>query len=351
MYGDNYGYRSGLNPTMVRHLQGKVEHTLSRFPLPEKAVVVDIGSNDGTTLGAFPDHCLRVGIDPTASKFLEYYQPDIEVLSDFFSEEVLREAIGPRKASIVTSFAMFYDLPHPLQFMQDIERVLAPGGVWIFEQSYLPLMMERNSYDTVCHEHLEYYSLSQIAWMAKATGLTLIDVEFNDINGGSFSVTAGRTEDRHDESPMVSKVIQQERDLGINGLELYTSFAHRVGQSRGSLRAFLADANKAGKSVAGLGASTKGNVILQYCGVTPTELVAIGEINEDKFGAYTPGSLIPIWPEERVLAQNLDYLLVLPWHFRETFLSKQFPGDASIVFPLPELEVVDRPGKTPGAHQ
>jgi len=341
MYGENYGYRSGLNPTMVRHLHGKVERILSQFDLPDDALVVDIGSNDGTTLRAYPDRYLRVGIDPTASKFLDYYPGDVEVVTDFFSGDALRGVVGPRKASVVTSFSMFYDLPRPLEFMRDIHQVLAPGGVWVFEQSYLPLMLERNSYDTVCHEHLEYYSLGQVAWMARQVGFALVDVEFNDINGGSFSVTAARTEDGFHESPSVTDVIRRERADGMEGLDLYAAFSQRVARSREVLRVFIDAARQAGKSVGGLGASTKGNVILQYCGLTSADLVAIGEVNEEKYGAFTPGSLIPIWPEDRLLDEDLDYLLILPWHFRETFLSKQITGHARLVFPLPQLEVAD----------
>jgi NDP-4-keto-2,6-dideoxyhexose 3-C-methyltransferase len=348
LYGEDYGYRSGLNPTMVRHLQGKVDRILSSHDLPDDALVVDIGSNDGTTLRAYPDRYLRVGIDPTASKFLDFYPPDVEVVSDFFTEDALRQVVGHRQASVVTSFSMFYDLPSPLEFMRDIDRVLAPGGVWVFEQSYLPLMLERNSYDTVCHEHLEYYSLGQVAWMAEKIGFALVDVEFNDVNGGSFSVTAGRTVDGFHESPTATAIIQRELADGMDGLSPYEAFAGRVARSRDVLREFVDDANESGKTVGGLGASTKGNVILQYCGLTSADLVAIGEVNEEKYGAFTPGSLIPIWPEARLLDEDLDYLLVLPWHFRETFLSKQIKGHARLVFPLPQLEVADTSGPAAG---
>ena len=342
MYGDNYGYRSGLNPTMVRHLQGKVERTIARFEPPEGAIVLDIGSNDGTTLAAFSERFVRVGIDPTASKFLHHYPPDVQVVTDFFSEEVFRSAVDDRRASIVTSLAMFYDLESPLDFMRDVHNILTPDGIWVFEQSYLPSMLEQNSYDTVCHEHIEYYSLSQIAWMAQQVGFTLLDVEFNEINGGSFSVTAGKSGGGSRESPQVAEIIEREKAIGIDGLELYASFAQRVSDSRNSLLEFIAIAHAGQKRLGALGASTKGNVLLQYCGLTPNDLVAIGEVNEEKFGAFTPGTLIPIVPEDHLLGLKLDYLLVLPWHFRETFMSKRLEGTSRLVFPLPELEVVDQ---------
>ena len=348
LYGDNYGYRSGLNPTMARHLRTKVENILEQFGVPSGGVVLDIGSNDGTTLNAFPsDSVQRVGIDPTAAKFLEHYSPGIQVVSDFFSEEVFRTAVDGQPASVVTSFSMFYDLDSPLDFMGDVHNVLSADGIWMFEQSYLPLMLERNSYDTVCHEHVEYYSLSQVAWMARQVGFTLIDVELNDLNGGSFSVTAVKSASGLRETPRVAETIEHERVRGIDGLDVYAAFARRVAESRESLLAFLSDARSKGRSVGALGASTKGNVLLQYCGLTSEDIVAIGEINEDKFGAFTPGTLIPICPEAELLALQPDYLLVLPWHFRETFMSKERAGGSRLVFPLPELEIVDSPGASP----
>ena len=342
MYGENYGYRSGLNPSMARHLRNKVQRILQTFDPPSGSLVVDVGSNDGTTLAAFPHHFRRLGIDPTASKFLEFYEPGIEVIPDFFSRGALEDAVGEAKASVITSFSMFYDLDDPLQFMGEIVDSLAPGGVWVFEQSYMPLMLERNSYDTVCHEHIEYYTLSQISWMAERVGLTLVDVEFNDINGGSFSITAGRRSDAFIESSRVQEVLSKESSIGTAGLEPYHAFARRVEQSRASLRKFIDDAGASGARIGALGASTKGNVILQYCEVTPAEIVAIGEVNDDKFGSFTPGTLIPILPEREVLDMELDYLLVLPWHFRETFLAKQLSPGTRLVFPLPLVEIVGR---------
>lgn len=341
MYGDNYGYRSGLNASMVRHLHGKVARILSRVTLRDGAIVLDIGSNDGTTLAAYAGkNVQRIGIDPTAAKFRHYYQPDIQVVCELFSEQAFRSVAGDCRASVVTSFAMFYDLEDPLAFMREIHRCLADDGVWVFEQSYLPLMIERNAYDTVCHEHIEYYSLAHVAWMAKEAGFKIVEVELNDINGGSFSVMVAKTGSSHAEAPEVQQLLERERAAGYHELPVYEAFARRVAAHRDQLRAFVAEAKAAGKTVAALGASTKGNVILQYCGFGADDIVAIGEVNEEKFGAFTPGTLIPIRREAEVVAEEHDYLIVLPWHFRETFAKKQLPGKSRLVFPLPELEVV-----------
>jgi NDP-4-keto-2,6-dideoxyhexose 3-C-methyltransferase len=341
MYGDGYGYRSGLNASMVRHLRSKVQRILATVAVPERGIVLDIGSNDGTTLAAYPSGKFRtIGIDPTAPKFREFYPTDVRIVPDFFSASSYRAVFGEEQASVITSFSMLYDLEHPLDFIRDVHSVLSRQGVWVFEQSYLPLMLERNAYDTVCHEHVEYYSLSQIHWMAERTGFKLIDIELNDINGGSSSVMAARADSSYPESPRLAELLERERALGLDGLEVYAAFARRVARSREQLRTFIEQARGCGKSVAALGASTKGNVLLQYCGLTSRDLLAIGEVNSDKFGSFTPGSLIPILPESDVLAQEPDYLLVLPWHFRETFLQKQLRGKSRVVFPLPELEVL-----------
>lgn len=341
MYGDNYGYRSGLNPSMVEHLRSKVAAILDRFDVPDGSIVLDIGSNDGTTLAAFPSGYERIGIDPTAAKFRAFYEPDIAVVADFFSEENFRANAGDRQASIVTSFAMFYDLEDPMAFMRDVRGVLAPDGLWVSEQSYLPLMVERNAYDTVCHEHIEYYSLSQIKWMADRVGFKIVDIEFNDVNGGSFSVVAARAESRYEETPVLDETIAREQEAGYQGLDVYASFAERVEQSRSDLLLLIDEARRSHQTVAALGASTKGNVLLQYCGLTSRDILGVGEINEDKYGAFTPGGHIPIMPEQDILDLEPDYLLVLPWHFRETFRAKKTKGATRMVFPLPELEVLE----------
>lgn len=341
MYGENYGYRSGLNRSMVNHLHGKVKKIFASLELQRDDLIIDIGSNDSTTLQAYPpNEFLLVGIDPTAAKFRKYYPSHVQLLPDFFSLDLVRRHYGGRRAKVITSFAMFYDLEQPLKFMQEVHDVLDNEGIWVFEQSYMPKMLEMNSYDTVCHEHLEYYGLKQVKWMAERVGFRITDVEFNDLNGGSFSVTAAKKNASH-ESAEVLSIIESEESAGLGGLEPYRAFTRRVEKSRIELCNFLSTARKEGKTVYGLGASTKGNVILQYCGITETELPLIGEVNSDKFGCFTPGTLIPICAEDELLARKPDYLLVLPWHFRCFFESIIKYRGTQLVFPLPRLEIVN----------
>lgn len=341
MYGENYGYRSGLNANMVAHLHNKVKKIMSQVEFQDGDLIVDIGSNDSTTLQAYPASGLNlVGIDPTGTKFHSYYPAHIRLIPDFFSSELLKERFPEQKAKVITSFSMFYDLENPMGFMQEIHEVLADDGVWVFEQSYMPTMLEKNSYDTVCHEHLEYYALYQIKWMADRVGFKIVDVEFNDVNGGSFSVAMKKAGPGISESSLVDEVLGQERAIGLDGLAIYRAFSDRISQSRAALKLFVGQAMAEGKSVVALGASTKGNVVLQYCSLTTQDITYVGEVNSEKFSCYTPGTWIPIIPEKDLLEMKPDYLVVLPWHFREFFLTKEKYKGFNLVFPLPTLEVV-----------
>jgi len=342
MYGANYGYRSGLNPSMVRHLASKVEAILKTGVLRDGDVVVDIGSNDGTTLRAYPQGKYElVGIDPTGVKFAQYYPASIRLIPEFFSADAIAQALGGRKAKVITSFSMFYDLEDPTAFAREIHGALDDEGMWVCEQSYLPAMLDTNSFDTICHEHLEFYTLKQVQWVAEKVGLRLIDVEFNAVNGGSFSfaaVKAGST--RTGRPEVVAQALAHEVSHGLDGMTVFTDFQARVQDARKNLVAFLHQAAADNKRVYGIGASTKGNVLLQYFGIGPALLPQIGEVNPDKFGAFTPGTHIPLVPEDAVLASNPDYLLVFPWHFRDFFLSNPKFKGRTLVFPLPALEVV-----------
>lgn len=340
MYGDNYGYRSGLNASMVKHLQAKVARLSNLVALNAGDLVIDIGSNDSTTLQAYPKDLTLVGVDPTGVKFRQYYPAHVQLIPDFFSSKLVKQRFPTQKAKVVTSFSMFYDLENPMQFMREVHEVLADDGVWVFEQSYMPTMLDMNSFDTACHEHLEYYALKQIKWMADRVGFTLVDVEFNDVNGGSFSVTAAKTAGGAKTSPKVDEILAREQALGLDTLEPYRRFAERVAQVKVDLLAFVDKARREGKKVAAIGASTKGNVLLQYCGFDTTQISSVGEVNVEKYGAYTPGTLLPIVPETDLLAEAPDYLIVLPWHFRGFFVSAERYKGRSLVFPLPKLDVV-----------
>jgi hypothetical protein len=344
MYGDNYGYRSSLNRSMVGHLHSKVDSLRGLVSLDEGDLVLDIGSNDGTTLSFYPETLTRVGIDPTAGRFRQFYKPGVYVIPDFFSAERFEREFGRRKARIVTSIAMFYDLDSPLEFVEEIERILDNDGIWHLEQSYLPLMLTQTAYDTICHEHVEYYCLQQLEWMMSRSGLKIIDVELNDVNGGSFAVTISKAGSRFQPNrTVIDRVLRDEKRARMPTLAPLQRFSERVFAHRNRLVALLDDINRGGARVLGYGASTKGNVILQFCGITADQLPFIADVNEDKLGCFTPGSGIPIISEADAHAMGPDYLLVLPWHFRQNLIEREsgfLRRGGKMIFPLPEIEVV-----------
>jgi NDP-4-keto-2,6-dideoxyhexose 3-C-methyltransferase len=347
MYGRDYGYRSGLNQSMVDHLFGLVSEVRKVVSLSPGDIVLDIGSNDGTLLSAFAEPGLmRVGIDPTAQKFRQFYPEGVSIIADFFSSERFQAEFESRKAKVVTSVAMFYDLEDPLAFMGQVHDILADDGVWVFEQSYLPTMLDTNSYDTICHEHLEYYSLKQIDFMAHLAGLKLLNVEPNAANGGSFRVTAAkRSSTLKENQETIARFRVEESVQRLESTATYESFCQRVLRHRDQLIELLDDTTKRGERVLGYGASTKGNVLLQFCNITPKQLPCIAEVNPDKFGCFTPNTGIPIVSEQEAKRMNPDALLVLPWHFRSFIVRREADFLASghrLIFPLPAIDTVCR---------
>jgi len=344
MYGDNYGYRSGLNASMVKHLQKKIK-TLEKLAKPtDQELIIDIGSNDATSLKAYSGKFRKVGIDPTGKKFKEYYTDDLTLIPDFFTAEKFKNIFPKEKAKIITSIAMFYDLEDPRSFVSDIEKCLAEDGIWHFEQSYMPSMLRTNSYDTICHEHLEFYSLKVVKNLLEGEGLRIIDVQMNDINGGSFAVTACKRDAKYKSNiPIINWMLSQEQEMGLDTIKPYEEFAKRTAQHKknltGLIKALVAD----GKKVFGYGASTKGNVLLQYCEFTEKEIPFIAEVNIEKFGSYTPGTNIPIISEKEAKEMKPDYFLVLPWHFKNSIIAREeeyMSNGGKFIFPLAEIEII-----------
>ena len=344
MYGDNYGYRSSLNNSMVKHLTKKIK-TLQKFAQPtDNDIVVDIGSNDATSLKAYEGKFRKIGIDPTGTKFIKYYTEDIELIPDFFSYNSFLKLSPNKKAKIITSIAMFYDLENPIAFVNDIYDCLEDDGIWHFEQSYMPSMLRTNSYDTICHEHLEFYSFKVIKNIVESCNLKVIDVQMNAINGGSFAVTVAKKMSKYQpNTPLIDWLLNQELEMELDTIKPYLEFANRVQKHRKNLRDLIIALNKDGKKIFGYGASTKGNVLLQYCGLTKKEIPFIAEVNEEKFGSFTPGTNIPIISEKEAKAMNPDYFLVLPWHFKDNILQREetyLENGGKFIFPLPEIEII-----------
>lgn len=343
MYGENYGYRSGLNPTMVKHLRDTVQRVSAHVDLQDEDTVIDIGSNDGTTLSFFPRSLNLIGVDPSSEKFARFYRDDVQKLPEYFSAQTVSKYIQRNGAKLILSIAMMYDLEDPLGFARQVAECLAPDGVWLFEQSYLPTMIDNLAYDTVCHEHIEYYGLTQLMWILREAGLKVVDIQFNSSNGGSIAVTAAHTNSPvHSELESVSDILAEEKSRGFGDRRVYEQFADRVAKNKIDVLHFLNEFKKSGLKVVGLGASTKGNVILQYLGLTESDIAVIGDINPDKDGCVTPGTRIPIVSEVECLGRNPDILFVLPWHFRDFFEQADHLKKYSLFFPLPIPQFIER---------
>ena len=346
----NYWYRSDVNDTMRNHLKGIVATARNLIPVG-KLRVLDIGCNDGTLLRCYPDDFECYGVDPSDIA-REIGQPIKVINTTFPSEPAVRE-FGDRKIDIVTSIAMFYDLEDPLEFARCIRNILSPSGIWIFEMSYMPTMLKKNSFDTICHEHLEYYSFAVLEYIMQKVSLRIFHAELNDINGGSircYVTHAGNDAyDTNDTKAVLRQLRVSEFDLALDTDHPYLAFFERICALRKELKDFLLSIKAKGKTIHVYGASTKGNVLLQWCGIDNKIVDCAADRNPDKDGARTIGTNIPIVLEEKSRALKPDYYLVLPWHFRDEFLRREKQTLAlgtSMIFPLPCVSVVSAMGET-----
>ena len=337
-----YWSRSGTNATMRNHL-GEIVNSVSSLLKKEKANVLDIGCNDGTLLNFYPTNFIRFGCDPSD---VAQEVKNATVVQDIFPSAELSNAIGDHKMDIVTSIAMFYDLESPVDFVKSIKSILSPEGIWVFEMSYMPHMLELDSYDTICHEHLEFYSLAVLEKITAMAGMKIFKISFNDINGGSIRCYATHKESglyyNKEDHKLMNDVRQKEFDLELDTDKPYVAFQYRIEKVRNELHDLLVKLKHEGKRVHIYGASTKGNTILQWCNINSMLVEYAAERNPDKYGAYTLGTNIPIISEAESRAMNPDYYLVLPWHFKAEFIEREKDALAKgtgFIFPIPTIEI------------
>jgi SAM-dependent methyltransferase len=339
-----YWYRSGTNQTMRNHLQGITQEATSLIN-KSNARVLDIGCNDGTLLKCYPQDFIKFGVDP--SDVAQEITGDITAIQDIFPSEELTKVLQGEKFDIITSIAMFYDLEDPVSFCKEIKKSLAPDGLWVFEMSYMPSMLKMNSYDTICHEHLEYYSLAVLEYILKHADLKIVDAVLNDINGGSIRCYATHLDNfafkKQEALTRIKLLRQAEFDMELDTDKPYKNFQDRINVHKEQLVSLLKMLKKEGKSIHIYGASTKGNTILQWCGIDNRIIDVAAERNPDKYGAYTLGTDIPIVSEADSRAMKPDYYLVLPWHFKEEFLKREqetLNSGVGLIFPLPNVEII-----------
>ena len=343
MYGENYGYMSSLNKSMVNHLKKKANKLKKLLNLNNNCTVIDIGSNDGTFLNFFSNKVKLIGVDPTIKKLRKYYRKDIECIPNYFSNGIFKNK-ALKKVKLISSISMFYDLEDPCSFAQDIFDILDKDGLWHLEQSYMPMMLKNNSYDTICHEHLEYYSLRSLKYIFDKIGFKIIDLEFNDINGGSFAITVAKKNSRHKEiKKIVEWLLKKESIFEYNKINTFKKFFINIKKHKKIFKDLLLNLKDMKKKVIGYGASTKGNVILQYCNIDQRLVPFIADVNEFKHGRFTPGSNIKIISEIEAKKMNPDYFLVLPWHFKNFIIQKEkkiLKKNTKLIFPLPDIDII-----------
>lgn len=351
MWG-TYWYRSGINASMTKELQGIVAEITSRVKLKDQDAWLDIACNDGTLLKAIPDNLQKFGIDPCDDSYYAESSKIATVNQTYFTQDAYWE-LTKKKAKVITCIAMFYDLADPHPFVKDLYEVLDDDGLLVLQMSYTPLMIQQLAFDNICHEHVYYYDLHSISRLFSQHGFKVVDCSLNDTNGGSFRISLQKViakESSFGSAPLrdvcrmrVGQIFEYEKSRPITSTETWAEFGNKLERLKSDVVNFVRQAKAEGKTVYGYGASTKGNTLLQYFGLTKDDIVAIAERSPYKFGLRTIGTDIPIVSEEEMRAAKPDYLLVLPWHFIDEFESREsefFAAGGKMIVPCPVFKVI-----------
>ncbi len=351
MYGETYGYRSSLSKLMVNHLHKKFLKLKKIIKLKKNNNILDIGSSDSTFLNFFSNekknyNCL--GIDPSAKKYLKYYNDDVNLIVDYFSAKAVNSCLKKlklknKKFKLISSFAMFYDIDEPNKFCKDISSLLEKDGLWILEMSYFPMLLSNLTYDQICHEHVTYYTLDVFKKVIEKNGLKIIDFSFNVINGGSIEIICSPKKSRikANHTKIKNQIELENRITSID----YSKFNLRVDNIKKTTNLLLENIKNAKKKIIGYGAATKGNIVLNHCGIGSDKISLICDENEEKFGRYTPGSNIKIISKKAMRRINPDYLLVMIWSFKSEVIKqeeKYIKKGGKLIFHLPFLHIVDK---------
>ncbi len=342
LYTDNYGYKSGINQTMKDHLKEIAGNSIKKLQKPGKRIIaVDIGANDGTLLKYYPKNVYKVAIEPIKKFAKESKKYSDVVINNFFSYGPYKKFLGDKKADIITAISCFYDIDNPNKFLRDLTKILKNDGILIIQQNYLKLMLEQNAFDNIVHEHLEYYSLISLGNLLNKHGLEVFDVEVNDINGGSFR-TYICFKNRRRISGSVGKLLNEEENSNLKVKKKYKDFARKVKGNKENLRSFIKNEVKKGKIIYVYGASTRGNTLLQYFDLNNKLIPYAIERNPEKWGKKIASLGIPIISEEQARKEMPDYMLVLPWFFKEEFIKREseyLKKGGHFIFPLPRFEI------------
>ena len=344
LYSNDYGYRTGINKTMTKHVQFVVREAIKLVAPSKNDFVLDIASNDATLLNFYNKKLKTVGVDPLIQKHKKFYNKIDYKLSDFFSYNLLKKNDLNKKYKIITALSVFYDLNNPRSFVKDISKVLHEDGVFILEHADLLSIIKNCLFDTICHEHLEYYSSKVIDNLCRGNNLRIFDININDINGGSKQYLICHQKSSYKTNKnKIYKILNSEKKLKLSNEKTFKNFINIINNSKLKLNNFLKKANNLGKTIHGYGASTKGNVLLQYYKIDNKMIKYVAERNKSKYGLYTPSTKIKIISEALSRFYKPDYYLVLPWHFKKEILHREKEirkRGTKFIFPLPKLRII-----------
>lgn len=348
MWNEQYWYKSGISSTIKEDLKDIVETSVKIAGPKEGELVIDIGCNDGTLLGFYPNKSLKlVGFEPSKNVAKDAKEKGFHIINNFFNYEDYKKEFGNKKAKIITAISMFYDLENPNKFMEDIVSCLDKDGLLVIQQNYLLTMLTNNAFDNICHEHREYYSLLSLNNLLEKYNLEVFDIIQNGINGGSIRTYIKFKGNNKIKSSEGSKkrlelVKMKEKEMSLDTLKPYLEFASRINKIKKDLLNFLREEKEKGKKICVYGASTRGNVILQYFNLDEKLIACAADKNPDKWGKKTVGSLIPIVSPEELRKINPDYILVMVWHFFEEIKKQEkvyFENGGKFIVPLPNFKV------------
>ena len=344
LYSNDYGYRTGINKTMSEHVRKLVKFTSNKMKLKKNDAVLDIASNDGTLLNYYDKKIITVGVDPILKKYKQFYnQIDFKV-DDFFNIQALKRKKINTKFKVITALSMFYDLKNPNKFLSGIKKILDIDGIFILEHADLLSLLKNNLFDTICHEHLEYYSSKIIFDLMKRNRLRVFDVQKNNVNGGSTRYYISHdTSKFNTKTKSLNKLIEEEKRFKLDSVITFKNFEKKLIRKKKEMIKFILKQKKNNKVIHGYGASTKGNVLLQYFDITNKHIDLIAERNPQKFNKFTPGTKIKITSENYSRKLKPDYYLVLPWHFRKEIVKREKKTrmkGTKLIFPLPQMKII-----------
>ena len=344
MYDSNYGYRTGINKTMTNHVQNVVKNMIKKTKLKKNDYVLDIASNDGTLLNFYPRNIVKCGVDPILKKYINNYKKVKFKFNDFFNYKIFKNRNIKKKFKIITALSVFYDLKKPNRFLSDIKKILDKDGLFFLEFADLASILRFKMFDTICHEHLEYYSFDVINKMAKQNELKIIDITHNDINGGSIGIyLSHETAKFKINEKSIKKIKKIERKMCLKSPKTFDNFFKDIIKIKNDLKKIILELKIKKKIIHGYGASTKGNVLLQFFKINNEDINIIADKNPKKNNLYTPGTKIKIVGEDISRGKKPDYYLVLPWHFKKEILKREknmINKGTKFIFPLPKIKIV-----------